>query len=173
MSTLHDALTEYLATRRALGTELKWPGSSLRKFVDFVESERAEFVTTELALRWALAPVGVQRATHARRLDIVRGFAVWLRGIDPRTQIPPPGLLPARHRRPEPYIRGTSLRALAYDGQGFWFCYKRPKWHQARTVVSLTLQPNRPQPGQSRRHRPGSPARGEAAYPRAITRSSP
>ncbi len=27
MSALHDALTEYLATRRALGTRLGWPES--------------------------------------------------------------------------------------------------------------------------------------------------
>jgi integrase len=104
MSTLHDALTEYLATRRALGTQLKWPESSLRRFVDFVEAEGAEFLTTELALRWAVRAVGVQRATHSRRLDIVRAFAVWLQATDARTQVPPRRLLPARHRRPEPHI---------------------------------------------------------------------
>ena len=104
MSALHDALTDYLATRRALGTQLRWPESSLRRFVDFVEDQDAEFVTTELALRWAVQAVGVQQATHARRLQIVRGFAVWLQATDPRTQVPPHGLLPARHRRPTPYI---------------------------------------------------------------------
>lgn len=104
MSALHDALTEYLATRRVLGTQLMWPESSLRKFVDFVEAEGAEFVTAELALRWALASVGVQRATHARRLAIVRAFAVWLQATDTRTQVPPPGLLPAKYHRPVPHI---------------------------------------------------------------------
>jgi integrase len=104
MSALHDALTEYLATRRALGTQLSWPESSLRAFVDFVEAEGAEFITTELALRWALKPVGVQRATHARRLAIVRGFAGWLQATDTRTQVAPQGILPARHRRPAPHI---------------------------------------------------------------------
>ena len=78
MSALHDALTVYLTTRRALGTQLAWPESSLRRFVDFVEAEGAESVTTELAVRWAVQPVGVQRATQARRLGIVRGFAAWL-----------------------------------------------------------------------------------------------
>jgi integrase len=104
VSALHDSLTEYLATRRALGTQLAWPESSLRKFVDFVDAEGAEFVTTKLALRWALLPVGVQRATHARRLAIVRAFAVWLQATDTRTQVPPQGLLPARFRRPAPHI---------------------------------------------------------------------
>jgi integrase len=104
MSALHDALTEYLATRRALGTQLMWPESSLRGFVDFVEADGAEFITTELALRWALKSVGVQRATHARRLAIVRGFSAWLQATDTRTQVPPQGLLPARFRRPTPHI---------------------------------------------------------------------
>jgi integrase len=104
MSALHDALTEYLATRRALGTQLKWPESSLRRFVDFVTAEGAEFVTTELAVRWAVQAEGVQRATHARRLAIVRGFAVWLQATDARTQVPPQRLLPAVHRRPAPHI---------------------------------------------------------------------
>jgi integrase len=104
MSALHDALSDYLATRRALGTQLMWPESSLRKFVDFVEAEGSEFLTTELAIRWTFQSVGVQRATHARRLAIVRAFAVWLQATDARTQVPPQGLLPARYRRPVPHI---------------------------------------------------------------------
>jgi len=108
MSALHDALSEYLATRRALGTQLIWPESSLRNFVDFVEAEGAQFLTTELALGWALKSVGVQRATHARRLAIVRAFALWLQATDPRTQVPPQGLLPMRHRRPAPHIYSDS-----------------------------------------------------------------
>jgi len=104
MSTLHAALKEYLATRRALGTQLKWPASSLRRFVDFVEAQGADFVTTGLALRWATQPVGVQRATHAGRLRIVRGFATWLQAKDRRTQVPPQRLLPPQKCRPVPYI---------------------------------------------------------------------
>jgi len=104
MSALHDALTGYLLTRRALGTQLRWPESSLRQFVDFIDAEGEEFVTTESAVRWAIQPVDVQRATHARRLQIVRGFAVWLQATDPRTQVPPHRLLPARQRRPLPHI---------------------------------------------------------------------
>lgn len=104
MSALHDALTEYLRTRRALGTQLRWPESSLRRFVDFIEAAGEEFVTTDAAMRWAIQPVNVQRATHARRLEIVRGFALWLQATDPRTQVPPHRLLPARTRRPLPHI---------------------------------------------------------------------
>jgi integrase len=104
VSALHDALTEYLQTRRALGTQLGWPESSLRRFVDFVDAEGAEFITTEIAVRWAVQSVGVQRATHARRLEIVRGFAAWLQATDTRTHVPPHRLLTAGQRRPLPHI---------------------------------------------------------------------
>jgi len=119
MSALHDTLTEYLATRRTLGTQLRWPESSLRNFVDFVEAEGGEFLTTELAVRWAFKSVGVQRATHARRLAIVREFAVFLQAMDPRTQVPPDGLVPTRQHRPTPYIYSTSEIAdlMAAAGQ--------------------------------------------------------
>ena len=100
MSALHHALTEYLQVRRVLGTKLKWPGSSLRQFVDFIEAEGEDFVTTASAVRWAIQPAGLQPATYARRLGIVRGFALWLHAIDPRTQVPPRGVLPAQKRRP-------------------------------------------------------------------------
>jgi len=104
MSALHDALTEYLQTRRALGTQLAWPEMSLRKFVDFVEAEGVDFVTVQIAVRWAVQPIGVQRATHARRLGIVRGFAAWLQATDTRTQVPPARLLATGQRRPRPHI---------------------------------------------------------------------
>ena len=35
MSMFHHSLTDYLATRRALGTQLRWPEGALRQFVDF------------------------------------------------------------------------------------------------------------------------------------------
>ena len=34
----------------------------------------------------------------------MRSFTKWLHGIDPRTEVPPTGLIPGRQRRPRPYI---------------------------------------------------------------------
>jgi len=104
VSTLHDAVDRYLALRRALGSELRQPGAYLLRFVDFLEREGATVITTELALRWARAPVDATPATWARRLDDVRRFASWLSATDPRTQVPPRGLLPHRYVRRRPYI---------------------------------------------------------------------
>lgn len=131
MTTLREALARYLEVRRALGTKLREPGVALAGFLDVLEREGATFITTELALRWACKPQGVQPATLARRLTAVRGFAAWVSALDPRTEVPPRGILPARRRRPKPYIytdvqvgllmaqaarlrSPTGLRALTY-----------------------------------------------------------
>jgi integrase/recombinase XerD len=104
MSPLGDALETYLALRRGLGTELLQPGRYLHHFVEFADRQGAAVITTELALRWATAPTNVSPVTRARRLDDVRRFAAWLSATDPRTEVPPRGLLPGRYRRRSPYI---------------------------------------------------------------------
>jgi site-specific recombinase XerD len=104
MKSLRNALSQYVALRRALGTKLQEPAGTLGRFLDFLEQEKAEFITSELALRWAMQPQGVQRATWARRLGMVRGFASWLSTIDARTEVPPRRLLAARRRRNNPHI---------------------------------------------------------------------
>ena len=104
MSELRQALGEYLAIRRSLGFELRLPGSLLHRFVAFVEAEDAPHITTELALKWAKEPADALPSTWAWRLAMVRRFALWYSVTDPRTQVPPEGLLPHRYRRKPPYI---------------------------------------------------------------------
>lgn len=104
MRTLRDAVKEYLQLRRALGCKLRCTGSGLRDFADFAERAHASYITTELALRWAQEPRHVHPATWALRLGMVRRLAVWLSASDPRTEVPPAGLLPHRFGRKRPYI---------------------------------------------------------------------
>lgn len=104
MSELRRALENYLTIRRSLGFELREPGRLLPRFVTFADAENADFITTKLALRWARLPVDVQPATWAGRLAMVRQFAIWHAAADPRTQVPPKGLLSHRYRRKPPYI---------------------------------------------------------------------
>ena len=59
MKALRSALRQYVALRRALGTKLQEPAATLERFLDFLEHEKAEFITSELALRWAMQPQGV------------------------------------------------------------------------------------------------------------------
>jgi site-specific recombinase XerD len=104
MTALRDAPRQDVALRRALGTKLSEPARTLVHFVKFVEREKAEFITTEFALRWAMEPQRVQRATWGRRLGMVRGFASWLSTVDTRTEVPPRRLLAGRQRRNPPHI---------------------------------------------------------------------
>jgi integrase len=102
--TLREALVQYVTIRRALGTKLAEPEGTLGQFVSFLEREQSSRITTALALRWAITPQGVQRATWARRLSMVRKFATWLKAFDPQTEVPPRRLIPGRRRRNRPHI---------------------------------------------------------------------
>lgn len=104
MNNLREDLIQYVTVRRALGTRLQEPERTLGQFVTFLEREKASHITTALALRWAMAPQGVQHATWARRLSMVRKFATWLWTFDPQTEVPPRRLLPGRRRRNRPHI---------------------------------------------------------------------
>jgi len=104
MSNLRTLLTDYLTIRRALGYKLQGDGTGLKAFVSFMEDRKAEFVTIELALEWAMQPIDVQTTQRARRLGFVRGFAKYCSAIDARTQIPSPELIPRKRIRPQPYL---------------------------------------------------------------------
>lgn len=108
MSSLHDAVEEYLAVRRTLGYQIPRAAAELRGFAAFLERNGADFVTMPLALRWAQQSRSAQPATWADRLGVVRRFAAWRSLTDPRTQVPPQGLLPHHRRRKPPYIYSDS-----------------------------------------------------------------
>lgn len=104
MSAIRDSLVQYVAVRRALGSKFYEPALALDHFVDLLEREGTEFITIDLALRWAMEPKLAQRATWGRRLSQVRGFARWLNAADIRNEIPPKRLLDVRRRRNPPHI---------------------------------------------------------------------
>jgi len=90
--------------RRNLGFKLREAGKGLLDFVAFMEQRRAAYITQALALAWAQQPSNVRPAHWARRLSFVRGFARHRSATDPRTQIPPQGLLPFQPNRARPYL---------------------------------------------------------------------
>lgn len=104
MISLRKAVHEYLTMRRSLGFKLRDMGYNLRHFVSFMEQRRASIITTKLALHWAKQPQNVQPAQWAARLSFVRSFARHWSATEPRTEIPPLGLLPHRYKRTTPYI---------------------------------------------------------------------
>lgn len=103
MTTLAHHLEEYLQLRRTLGHKLADAHRLLPRFVTYLDEHDAEFVTIDAALGWALEremPAG--SVVPADRMMLVRGFARYLSGIDPRTEVPPAGTIrhPRRWRRP-------------------------------------------------------------------------
>lgn len=104
MSTLRTLLQDYLSMRRALGYKLLSDGASLSSFVSFMEQEQAEFISTSKAFAWATLPKSAQKGRWSARLCYVRGFACYCHAFDPRTEIPPTGLLPHHYQRPIPFF---------------------------------------------------------------------
>jgi integrase/recombinase XerD len=114
MSGLATMLEEYLALRRSLGYKLERSGAVLADFVAYLQRAEAEHVTVDLAVGWAMLTANPDSVWRAQRLSIVRCFARYLHGIDPRHQVPPPGLVYRGQRRPEPFLyREQDILALA------------------------------------------------------------
>jgi len=103
VSRLRDAVEDYLAIRRALGFKLTAHGWLLADFAGFVEQAGVSTVTTALALAWATSSSGTP-SWCAARLSMVRGFAGYLRTLDPATEVPAAGLLSYQRRRATPYL---------------------------------------------------------------------
>jgi len=104
MSSLGDALADYLRIRRRLGFEMPQDGRLLEGFVCFLERAGAERITTELALKWARLPVDAHPHTWRQRLGVARGFARHIATIDPASEVPSKDLLPGHRPRIAPYI---------------------------------------------------------------------
>ncbi len=104
MNTLPQALEEYLALRQAMGFQVRDARPLLRRFIAFLEQQQATYITQALAVHWATESGADQPAEWSRRLTLIRGFARYRSGTDPRTQIPATGLLPYRPQRASPYL---------------------------------------------------------------------
>jgi site-specific recombinase XerD len=103
MNSLRDATDEYLTIRRQLGFKLVSAGYQLQNFVKFMESQGAEYITTNLSLQWAAQPADVMPRYLAQRLDAVRQFARYRAVTDPRTDIPGADLLSRHAQKVKPY----------------------------------------------------------------------
>ncbi|HTZ63272.1 MAG TPA: tyrosine-type recombinase/integrase [Solirubrobacteraceae bacterium] len=105
MSALGSHLDDYLRLRRSLGHDLAGYRRLLPRFVAYLESAGEQFVTIEAALAWSQQPDAPAGSTvHPYRLMAVRGFARYMAGIDPRTEVPPRGLIAMRVRWRPPFI---------------------------------------------------------------------
>lgn len=105
MSALEQHLDEYLRLRRMLGHDLAEAHRLLPRFVEHLDANGMEFLTIEAALAWSLEPqVPAGSVVPGHRMMVVRGFARYLSGIDPRTEVPPAGLVRIPRRWRPPFI---------------------------------------------------------------------
>ncbi|MCC6225413.1 MAG: tyrosine-type recombinase/integrase [Microthrixaceae bacterium] len=100
-----QAAADYLALRRRLGHKLANAERVLDRFVVFLDFVGAEAVTLDVALEFILDPdLDPASSNPSRRLQAVRGFARYLCGIDPATEVPPSGIVSYRALRRAPYL---------------------------------------------------------------------
>ena len=105
MSAMQDALHDYLELRHNLGYKLADAGRLLPRFVAWLGETGQSHITIENSLAWCQLPEVLPGSTvWPHRMTAVRGFARYLSGIDPSTQVPPLGLLPSRRGWRPPFI---------------------------------------------------------------------
>lgn len=102
MTGLRLALQRYVNMRQGLGYKFQRQAQRLADFVSFMEKRKAVTITTKLAMKWATLPPD-RNASWASRLMAVRGFARHVASLNPKTEVPPPGILPPL-KRAKPYV---------------------------------------------------------------------
>jgi integrase/recombinase XerD len=104
MKSLKRAVEDYLALRRSLGFKLREYGVCLHEFVSFLRRNGSSHITNKLAVEYACRREYEKPVSWSLRLIIIRGFARYRIGSDPKTEIPPLGLLRFRSQRARPYL---------------------------------------------------------------------
>ena len=105
MIALQHHVDDYLRLRRTLGYDLEETGRLLHRFAAQLDAAGVTHITTHVAVQWALAPrVNAPSSVPATRYRSVRGFARYMAGIDPETEVPPAGLVRRPRSRRSPFI---------------------------------------------------------------------
>lgn len=116
MTTLETHLVDYLQLRRSLGHDMREASWLLPGLVAHLDAHGQTTVTIESTLSWAQqANSGAVTTVGPRRMTAARGFARYLAGIDPGTEIPPLGLMPHRQRWRRPFIYSPAEIELVMD----------------------------------------------------------
>jgi len=106
MTDLRRHVQDYLTTRRALGFKLERTEKLLAQFVTFLQARGTTTLSVEDVVAWVRLPGSAAgRGWLAMRMQVVRGFAVYLHTVDPASAvIPPAGLFPDGPHRAVPYL---------------------------------------------------------------------
>jgi len=115
-TTLPALIEEYLAFRRGLGFSLETLAWQLGNFARYAEQVGHQGpITIELAVGWASSGSN-HPGSAARRLSAVRQLARYLATLDPKTEVPPLGLLGGvPHHRQAHIYSDAELSALLHQ----------------------------------------------------------
>jgi len=103
--TMTKQVEQYLASRRAMGFDLRGEGYQLHAFARFAEEAgHTGPLTTDLLLRWVQAAKNAGPVTAGRRVEVLRPFLKYCRQFDPACPVLPLGLCGPAHRRISPHI---------------------------------------------------------------------
>ena len=92
--TISAQVEEYLASRRAMGFELRGEGYQLRAFARFANQQgEAGTLTMEMLLRWVQGAATPGPVTAARRVEVLRPFLKYCRQFDPVCPVVPSGFV--------------------------------------------------------------------------------
>lgn len=106
--TMRDLARRYLAQKRALGYAFRFYDGPLLDFARFADANApGRPITTAMAVQWATARSDTARIYQAKRLSMVRNLARFCLAFDPRTEVPPDGLLGPGTSRIQPHIYST------------------------------------------------------------------
>lgn len=102
---LLKAIDDYIKERRQLGYMMYRDGKHLYNFVQYAHKIGHKGpITIKLALQWAKLPQNCKSEWWATRLSSIRDFTKYMKLIDPKTEIPPLGIIRFGPRRATPYI---------------------------------------------------------------------
>lgn len=103
--TMTSRVERYIDHRLSLGFQMKTGSHLLRNFARYADGlGHCGPLTFELAVTWAKQPAGGSVMYLARRLDLIRRFAMHQILFEPQTEIPPAGFLGSTNSRMKPHI---------------------------------------------------------------------
>lgn len=114
MTKLRQLVDQYLEIRRGFGYKLEREDRLLPDFISFLHAHNASHITVPLALEWATASQRATKRWWSVRLSLVRHFARFANGFDPRHEVPATDLIPTtKSSRRIPYIyNDTDIKCL-------------------------------------------------------------
>jgi integrase len=139
-TTLAARVDQYLAERRRLGFELWTMGYALHSLVEHVRRcQHHGPLTLELMAQWA--PQAKQgpgdRATWARRLELLRPFTRWLRQFEPDTEVPEEPIFGRVPGRVAPHIYNDGEITALLDAAGRIGPPSSPRGAVVQTALAL------------------------------------